>query len=80
MVELKEKIKIDEKIICELAHNMVKSAKAAELIYTSDSKSGFCRKYKGETFLFFDGTKSIKNNLIIERINKLRIPPAWVNV
>ena len=80
MEEIIDKIKIDKKTIHELAHDMEKSAKAANLIYAIDSKPGFSRKNRGKTFLFLDGTKLIKDDTILERIVKLRIPPAWTNV
>jgi len=80
MEEVTDRIIIDEKTIHELVHDMAKSAEAADLIYIPDSKLGFSRKNKGKTFSYFDGTKKIKDQLTIERINKLRIPPAWENV
>lgn len=80
MEEIIDKIKIDKKTIHDLAHDMKKSAKAADLIYAIDSKPGFSRKNKGKTFIFLDGTKLIKDDTIIERIVKLSIPPAWTNV
>jgi len=80
MADVNTEIKFDKKIIAKLAHNMAKSAEAADLIYTPDNKPGFSRKITGETFSFFDGTKEINDAITIERINKLRIPPAWKNV
>jgi DNA topoisomerase-1 len=80
MAELAEDIKINKKTISALAHDMVKSAKAADLIYALDSKSGFSRKQKGKLVYFFDGSKKVKDKIIIERIKKLGIPPAWKNV
>jgi len=80
MKEATDEIKIDKRIINEVAHDMAKSAEAADLIYTPDSESGFSREYKGKTFSFFNGTNKIKDIVVLERINKLRIPPAWKNV
>ena len=75
-----DKIKIDKKNVHELVHDMEKSAKAADLIYSIDSKPGFSQKNRGKIFIFLDGTKIIKDDKIIERIVKLKIPPAWRNV
>lgn len=41
MAEVINEIKIDKKTINAVAHNMSKSAKAADLIYTPDDKLGF---------------------------------------
>lgn len=80
MEKIIDKIKIDKKNVHELVHDMEKSAKAADLIYSIDSKPGFSQKNRGKIFVFLDGTKIIKDDKIIERIVKLKIPPAWRNV
>jgi len=80
MTEVIDEIKIDKKIITALAHDMAKSAKVADLVYTPDIKPGFSRKYNGKEVSFFDGTKKIKDKIIIDRIKKLVIPPAWEKV
>jgi len=80
MPEAINEIKIDNKTIHALAHDMVKSAKVADLIYIPNNKIGFSRKQAGKAFSFFDETKKINDKATIERINKLRIPPAWEEV
>ena len=75
-----DKEKTEKSAIRGLADDLVKSAKEANLVYTHDGKSGFSRKKRGKIFYFFDGTQEIKDGVTIERINKLRIPPAWENV
>jgi len=80
MAELIDKIKIGKKTIHTLAHNMIKTAKAADLVYVLDDKSGFSRKRTSEVYSFFDGSKKINDKTILERISKLRIPPAWENI
>ena len=76
MAEVINEIKIDKKTINAVAHNMSKSAKAADLIYTSDDKLGFSRKPNGKAFSYFAGIKKIKDKLIVVRIKKLSIPPC----
>lgn len=51
------------------------------LRYTSDQTPGFFRQKKGKDFNYYDleGEK-IKQESVIERIEKLAIPPAWENV
>jgi len=80
MAELADKIKIAKKTIQAVAHDMAKSAQAANLIYTPGDKPGFSRKQKGKSFSYFSGTKKINDKITIDRIKNLVIPPAWKNV
>lgn len=53
----------------------------AKLRYTSDDIPGFSRKMVGDTFQYFDREeKRITDKKVIERINKLAIPPAYTKV
>lgn len=57
------------------------SAKAVNLIYTSDAESaGIIRKKKGKKYSYFKDGEKIKDKEEIKRINGLVIPPAWENV
>ncbi|UZT99408.1 DNA topoisomerase IB [Chryseobacterium fluminis] len=57
------------------------SAKAVNLIYTSDAESaGIIRKKKGKKYSYFKDGEKIKDKDEIKRINGLVIPPAWENV
>ena len=59
----------------------VKSAKAVQLIYTSDNEyEGIERKKYGKKFHYYQDGKRITSAEEISRINKLVIPPAWENV
>ena len=80
MNQVAEAIKIDKRVIRASLHNMVKSAKAVDLVYVSDEDPGFIRKRVGEHFVYFDGVVKIKDKIELERIKKLGIPPAWENV
>jgi DNA topoisomerase I len=53
----------------------------ADLRYIAETSRGYSRLKKGEHFQYFntDG-KRISDEKVIERINKLRIPPAWKKV
>lgn len=57
-------------------------AKKAQLRYVSDKKvKGITRELRGKNFAYFDPhKKQITDSVMIERINALRIPPAWQNV
>ncbi|RYU91528.1 DNA topoisomerase IB [Mucilaginibacter terrigena] len=57
------------------------TAKAVGLHYAADSVPGYTRKRsgKGWTYLDADG-KTVKDKELVERFNKLVIPPAYTNV
>ncbi len=80
MPELIHERKVAKKKTEAAAHDMAKSAQAADLIYTPDDKPGFSRKQILKSFSYFSGTKKIKDAATITRIKKLSIPPAWKNV
>ncbi len=55
--------------------------KDAKLRFSSDQKPGFTRKVVGEHFEYFNlSGEKITDEKVIERINKLVIPPAYKNV
>lgn len=57
------------------------SARAVNLIYTSDAESaGIIRKKTGKKYAYFKDGEKIKDKEEIKRINGLVIPPAWENV
>lgn len=63
-----------------IATDPEKCAKAARLIYVSDSKPGIRRVKKGKGFVYILDGKKISDIGIISRIKQLVIPPAWKNV
>jgi len=57
------------------------TAKAAGLRYVSDTSPGYTRKVSGKGFGFYDADgKPVKDKELIQRFNKLVIPPAYTNV
>lgn len=57
------------------------TAKAAGLRYVSDTSPGYTRKASGKGFCFFDADgKQVKDKELIQRFDKLVIPPAYTNV
>lgn len=55
--------------------------KDANLRFSTDKKPGFTRKVSGDSFQYFDlDGKRIIDESVIERINKLAIPPAYKRV
>ena len=58
-----------------------RSARKARLRYTADLEPGIQRVKNGETFIYkFPNGKKIRSKVILERIQKLVIPPAWTDV
>jgi DNA topoisomerase-1 len=57
------------------------TAKAVGLRYVSDSTPGYTRKKAGKGWSYLDADgKIVKDKELIERFNKLVIPPAYTNV
>jgi DNA topoisomerase-1 len=57
------------------------SAKAAGLRYSSDDRPGITRRKKGDTFIYLDPQgHRVRDARTIQRINALRIPPAYTDV
>ncbi len=55
--------------------------KDVALRFSTDSRPGFTRKVKGKHFEYFDRDgKKIRDENVIDRINKLVIPPAYTKV
>lgn len=79
--ELEAVSRISPSKIVKIMKDPVKSAKAVQLVYTTDRESeGIERRRWGKKFRYFKGDEKIKDPEQIQRINKLAIPPAWENV
>ncbi|MBW8360534.1 MAG: DNA topoisomerase IB [Weeksellaceae bacterium] len=73
--------KISPSKIVKIMKDPMKSAKAVQLIYTTDREAeGIMRRKSGKKFVYFNGDEKIKDEEEILRINRLAIPPAWENV
>lgn len=80
MLDLAEGVQLSGKTIKSIVGDAEKTAQAINLVYVQDSQPGITRVKKGKVFHYFSGKKKIANNQVLERINKLVIPPAWENV
>lgn len=57
------------------------TAKSIGLRYAINTATGYYRQRKNDGFIFVDHCKKVlRNKQILERINKLVIPPAWERV
>lgn len=80
MLEVAEGIKLSDKTIKAILSDAEKAAQAINLLYVQDNQPGIIRIKKGNVFHYFFGKKKLADKKMLERINKLAIPPAWENV
>ncbi|GAB3728231.1 DNA topoisomerase IB [Spirosoma lituiforme] len=67
--------------LLELAHNPVEAARAARLVYMSDTMPGIKRQPSKDQFHYVDTQgRSIDNPDTLARIRSLMLPPAWEDV
>lgn len=67
--------------LLELAHDPVKAAKAARLVYMSDTMPGIARRRKGDHFTYVDPKGTLLDDEpTLARIRSMALPPAWENV
>lgn len=72
---------MEEKDVHVIYADPVQSAAEAGLRYIPDTSKGFTRKKSGKGFNYLDAKgEKISDSKILDRINKLIIPPAWENV
>jgi DNA topoisomerase-1 len=72
--------KITKAKISKIINDPVKTAKAVDLVYVSDTLPGIVRKKAGKSFAYFTAEKKISDKEELLRIKKLVLPPAWENV
>src|ERR1043165_7411744 len=73
-------IKLTKKKIESIVNDPEKTAKAANLVYVSDTDLGIKRIKTGEKFQYFFQDERIEDDEELLRIKHLVIPPAWQNV
>lgn len=75
-----ETVQLSHKEFLKIHKDPEKAAKAASLVYVSDSQPGIARVKKGKGFVYLLNNKPLRDKKQIERIRKLVIPPAWTSV
>ncbi len=75
-----EPIKLSKKKIESIIRDPAKTAKAANLVYVSDTQPGIIRVKSGEKFQYLFKDKKVGDDETLLRIKHLVIPPAWQNV
>lgn len=73
-------IRLTRKKIEGIVHDPEKTAKAANLVYVSDTQPGITRVKAGDKFQYFFKDKRVDDDEELLRIKHLVIPPAWKNV
>ena len=81
MTEIEETLsKISNRKLKSILRDEEKIAKAANLVYVSDTEEGIERRGKGKKFSYFFKNEPVKDDETLLRIKQLVIPPAWENV
>lgn len=75
-----EKINIQIKKIKKILQNPQKTALAINLKYVNDKQAGISRLKRKNKFYYYIGSQKIADEVVLERIRKLMIPPAWEKV
>jgi len=74
-------VQLPNRKIKSIIGNPEKSAQAVDLIYVHDSEKGIRRIKKGNNFTYvFENARTVKDKVVLNRIKRLVIPPAWENV
>lgn len=71
---------LNKRTIKSIGKDPVKAAKAADLVYVSDTQSGIKRVRMKDGFEYIIEDKKLKDKDQLARIKSLVIPPAWEDV
>ncbi len=67
--------------LLELAQDPVQTAKAAKLVYMSDTMPGIGRRREGDHFTYVDAKENpVDDEATLARIRSMALPPAWEKV
>ncbi len=77
---MKQKAPLSHQKILKLDKDHKQAAKAASLLYVSDSKPGITRQKKSKGYSYSFAGKPLKDKTQLERIKKMAIPPSWTQV
>lgn len=76
-----DEIDLSHKEFLTLDKDYAQAAAAVDLVYVKDNVAGISRKPGGKKgFSFFYKEKAVRDSKTLERIRKLAIPPAWLDV
>jgi DNA topoisomerase I len=72
--------KVSKKKLKSIINDEQKTARAANLIYVTDTDPGIERRKSGDSFVYYFRDEKIKDDEELLRIKHLVIPPAWTKV
>src|SRR5438105_7392123 len=75
-----EEIKVSKRKIKSIGTDPVKTAKAIDLVYVTDTEPGITRVKKDDKYEYYFEGKKIEDDEELLRFKHLVIPPAWKNV
>jgi DNA topoisomerase-1 len=78
--ETEKILKVSKKKLKSIINDEEKTARAASLVYVTDTDPGIERKKTGDTFEYYYQDEKIKDDEELLRIKHLVIPPAWTKV
>lgn len=73
-------IRLSHKAMLAVHRNYEEAASVVKLIYVNDGQTGISRLRKGKAFSYLYKNKQLTDEVQLERIRKLAIPPAWEEV
>lgn len=73
-------MKLTSKQAARIADDTVKTAAAAQLVYTTEDQLSIIRKPHGRGFVYFESDIKITDESSLARFKSLVIPPAWIDV
>lgn len=73
-------INVSAQILRSAGTDPAKSARAADLLYTTDADEGIRRVIEGKGFTYYRGKRRVTDARVLKRIRSLVIPPAWTEV
>jgi DNA topoisomerase-1 len=73
-------VKLTRRKLKGLLNDGIKTAAAINLVYVNDTQPGITRSQEGEKFIYKLGRKTITAKKELDRIRRLVIPPAWLDV
>ena len=79
-IQITEDIIIHHKQLEKIIADPEATAKAANLVYVSDSQEGIVRIRSGKSFKYQYKKKILRDKSQLDRIKCLVLPPAWENV
>lgn len=73
-------VTLTHKQFLRVSHDYQQAARAAHLVYVSDTQAGISRIQKGKGYSYLLGGRVIRDKEILARIKRLAIPPSWSDV